>query len=37
MKSEDILEQPLARLSQGQREQYFVDGFLTIPKPIPAA
>ena len=35
MKSEDILEQPPIRLTQAQREQYFSDGFLTIPNAIP--
>lgn len=35
MTPEDILEQPALRLSQTQREQYFADGFLTIPNAIP--
>ena len=35
MTPEDILEQPAQVLNQSQREQYFADGFLTIPNAIP--
>ena len=36
MRPEEILEHPAGTLSQAQREQYFSDGFLTIPNAIPA-
>lgn len=36
MRPEDILDHPAGTLSQAQREQYFCDGFLTIPNAIPA-
>jgi ectoine hydroxylase len=35
MTPEDILETPPILLSQDQRQQYFADGFLTIPDAIP--
>lgn len=35
MKPEDILGHPPTLLGQAQREQYFADGFLTVPNAIP--